>query len=359
MKKGLFFVLILFYFYDSYSQDLHYSQYINTPFVVNPALLASKSQAKLSFQERTQWRGTGVRFRNYSLSLIRPLVSVKKDTILKRWAGVGLNVISDSQNGVLRTVGASVGFAYNLNLGKPNHYLSIGVQGGYFQKRLDTQNLISGYDANFNPISFDESQLLNNEINFGSLGAGFLWYGEDSYLTSDYRYYLGASLFHLNQPNQSFLKESQPLFIRLVAITGFRAYFDGKYSVFPNARWIEQYNTRQLNVGSYFKYHFTESSGALFRYGTLNLGLWYSVQNAIVASFELDSPTFTFGFSYDFAALKLREAQGNAGATEYSISLKKRIGKTKSLDRPPIQDDDLQEIPELPETHPTDSLNKK
>ncbi len=353
MKKIVYSIILWAVLQPAIAQDVGYSMFRYAPTVTNPAQIATRNQLEVTFQHRNQWAGVDGDFRTPMATFIYPLITLK-DNEPKRWGGISASFISDRQGegGLLRTTGGTVGFAYNFDLGKKK-YLSVGVQGGFYQRRLDDAALVSSFDPNFNP-TFNES-IDDNSVTYPSLAAGLMFYSEEGYPSNEQRYYLSASVFNINEPDVSILQNGDaPLALRGVFTGGVRAFRNDRYSIVPNLRWIKQTGERQVNIGSYFNKHFSENSGALFRYGTLGLGLWYSVENAVVASVEFNSPTFALGFSYDFNASPLGDAAGNAGATEFVVSIRKTIGKPK--EERPVFEDDVPEITEVEET-PTDNTS--
>lgn len=338
------FLLVFIIFCKNYvaqAQDVNYSQFHHAPMVTNPAAIATKDQMQFAFNYRNQWRGIGQNFTTPMLSFIYPLIKKDEEGYLKkRWGGIGASFINDrvGEGGLLQTTGAMLAFAYNFSLPKSS-YLSVGAEGGFFQRRIDVGALISGSQLNggvVDPnIPFDEN-IDNSTVTYPLFNTGVMWYKESD--RKETKSYLGASFYNINRPNTSFINDlNAPLSFRYIFTGGIRALRSEKFSITPNFRWIEQSNTSQVNIGSLFKYHFSENAGSLFRSGTVGFGTWYSVNNALILSFEVDTPNYTLGFSYDFNTSQLADAPGAAGATEIVFAIKRTLGRKRD-EKPPIND---------------------
>ena len=69
MKKVAIIFTVLFFGYDVYSQDLHFSQYNQTPSLVNPALTGASAVFRASVIYKDQWRSVTVPYKTYGASI--------------------------------------------------------------------------------------------------------------------------------------------------------------------------------------------------------------------------------------------------------------------------------------------------
>ena len=165
------------------AQDIHFSQFYNSPLTLNPALTGKVNGTyRVAAIYRNQWFGKvngRTSFSTPSASFDMP-IRLKKDVI-----GVGAVFFSDrSAGGLLKnnTVMASV--AYHKALGASNnHSLSLGVQGGYTQKQLDFANIrfASQYDfeLNHNPAQIS-GETLDNSRGMFDMQVGLVYTGKFS-----------------------------------------------------------------------------------------------------------------------------------------------------------------------------------
>ena len=85
------------------------------------------------------------------------------------------------------------------------HQIGAGFQGTYMNKRLNTANL--KFEDQLTPFGFTGVTQENfphaGKVNYFDLNAGFIYNGS----TNGYNnFYLGASMYHINRPKESFQK---------------------------------------------------------------------------------------------------------------------------------------------------------
>lgn len=161
---------LLFLFTCSFTamaqQDPIYAQYMNNPFLINPAYAGSNKMLNASLQYRTQWAGLEANpvTANFSSHL-----SARNNKL-----GLGLNVNQD-QIGDTKNTEVSAAYAYKINL--KDAVFSFGLQAGFIRYSNDATQLAirDAGDPSFNLMA---------EAKF-SMGAGVL-------LKSD-RYIVGLS----------------------------------------------------------------------------------------------------------------------------------------------------------------------
>jgi len=156
----------------SFSQDIHFSQFYQSPLLVNPALTGVfNGDMRAGINYKDQWKsiqGANPTYRTYSLSFDAGLFK-------KKWAnsylGAGLNVFSDKSGDTrMGTTQANLLLSSVLVVAD-GHQISLGVQGGYaqrsvnlnnsnlvwesqFQNEIYMQNVSSGEPASFEPFTF-------------------------------------------------------------------------------------------------------------------------------------------------------------------------------------------------------------
>lgn len=207
---------------SSYSQDIHYTQFQNAPYIISPGLTGVFSEdVRFMANYRRQWFSVPqVNFETFSIAAdfkIRP-----DRLITDGYFALGLSVNRDQAGTAKLTL---------LNLGLNGSYtrrlsnfalLSFGMQASFNQRRFDISDLSfneqyllgrGGYDPN---LPTGESRY--NETNaFFSLSAGFnlrLQKLTKRVLFNDQRQRthvdIGFGLYNLNRPDQSF-EEDHPV----------------------------------------------------------------------------------------------------------------------------------------------------
>ncbi|WP_299455345.1 PorP/SprF family type IX secretion system membrane protein [uncultured Microscilla sp.] len=309
------------------AQTATYSQYHLSPMQTNPAMIGTYNQPLALMSYRQVSLGSGLlgsntAFETPMISLLYPIKSKNKG----RLGGTGFSVINDRAGGggTLQTTGLQAGFAYNQQLGK-THYLSMGVQGGYFWQNLNTSQLTTGnqwVDGQF------LGEIANNEaigtapVSFPTASAGLYWYFTNTDSTSDIKAYLGVSGQNLNRPDVSFNpNEKELLPINLVVTGGFTVFDNQTIKVMPNVRWVERVGlSRQINAGTLLWYQLGSPEDK--PQTNVGLGMWYNSHGIANVSFEFNQPHYMVAIGYGFAATK-SAPQVNT----FEVKLGLKIGK--------------------------------
>jgi type IX secretion system PorP/SprF family membrane protein len=340
-KSGLILLSVMMAALTSqvFGQTPYYNQFHQQPLLNNPALSGMKSDVVVGIGYRAQNYGSGNGAVNTpTFSAIIPIMQTVKRNV-KRLGAAGIMVLSDrtGSNGVVRTTGVLGSFAYNLPVTNMGGKFAVAMQLGYMSRSLDVNALRTG--SQFNPITgnFDpglangETTDLGNTKGFGMVNLGAVYYDEDEY--GDVEYYIGVSGQGVNVPNVSlFDSKTERLPFNFSALGGIRLFNDEQFIVTPNFRYFYAGPARsQLNIGSLIHYKIDGGYDAIGR-GTAGIGLWYSQNNSVIASFEVNQPGFSVGLSYDFLINGLNSSPSQARVTEFVISGKKYIGKRRPKD---------------------------
>jgi type IX secretion system PorP/SprF family membrane protein len=320
-------------------QDLSnptFSQFHYTPFLTNPGMIASSSDVQLMFNYRRKQVEAGQSFDTPMVSFLYPLTSKATG---KHWGGVGLTVISDNAAGFLKTNGVMAGYAHRFSLGSGNSYLNLGLQAGYFQKRVDlggqtTSSQFNGFG--FDPTSGSGEMIDGATKSYATLGGGIFWGMDDE--MGRQKAFLGVSYLNFTEPDIAFVDGmGANLPASFIATGGVKILQTDRFSIMPNARFISTAGNSQVNAGSWFNYHFLGAGEGFMREGTLGLGAWYNTNDALVMSLEFNQPSYLIAASYDIpTSSDISNIQRN-GVFELTVALKLKKGRDKA---PPAEEKD-------------------
>lgn len=325
------------------AQDVHFSQFGQTPQLINPGatgIFEGNVRAFLNY--RKQWSGIGKGFRTYAASFDAPLKFKKGRRKSKgAYLGVGLNFYNDvagtSNFGSSLT---SISISGILPVAE-HHKFSLGIQTGLGQNSVDLNTLTWG--SQYNGLAFD-SELATNELyglrssQYLDLGAGIFYEFKmegTSFLSSDVSSFnVGVAGYHLNEPSQEFLAHSTDnLPMKIVA--QFSGTFDlgtVPLSLVPSVFYATQASSKEITPGMLFKLrkgHETKYSG-MFKEAAIYFGAHYRVGDAIIPQIYLEFTDYMIGFSYDYSSSDLAKATGGANGIEFSI---RYIHQNKALKR--------------------------
>jgi len=324
MKK-LLAIIAIFSSVNLWAQDIHFSQFYNSPLTLNPALTGKMNGAyRVGFLYRNQWfqaSETGTPFITYSGFADAP-IRFKKDAL-----GVGLVAFQDNAGeGALKTMSAMASVAYHKGMGKDGrHSLSLGVQLGINQKKLSdgdirTENQYIGtfYDPN-RPTG---ENLKGSNTKF-DMNVGLHW---NSMVGKRSAIYAGGALFHVLSPENNFVQNvSYKLPRRFTVNGGADIGLGEKFSLLPTLIFLYQDKAKEINAGAAFAYAFSQSF-------TWYLGGYYRINTVKepIAYTAFDFKGFRLGLSYDFALTELN-GSNKPGSIELSLIF---VGKAKPLPNP-------------------------
>lgn len=297
------------------AQDLHFSQYINSPLLVNPANTgyAPDNDYRACAQYRKQWANLTSSYNTFSAW---GDVQLLKNKIENGWLGLGLNMFSDEAgNGTLVSNKLYLSLAYHQLLSEYTA-LSFGVSGGYVQKRIDASKLT--FDNQWNNKFFDVNlpigEVFNaNSVSYADFSAGinFAWFPTQKNLFN-----AGVSIQHLNAPNESFTTGAQNATVplRINSFVQADVALDELWGLLGNAYYSTMAQTSEWLVGGLVKRKLDADNGK-----SLLLGVYYRSMDAFI-------PTVGFGLqgtqimlSYDYNNSALSKYTNSFGALELSI----------------------------------------
>ncbi|NJO89874.1 MAG: PorP/SprF family type IX secretion system membrane protein [Chloroflexia bacterium] len=138
----LLFTILLVSFVKLSAQDALFTNYLNTPLQTNPALVAFDNDFKIALNYRGRISKFSQSYNTPVLSVVYPLINHDKS---KRWGGIGFSVLADMSDNsqMIKTTGANLAFAYNLQL-NDIQYISASLGAGYFRREVNINNLSTG-----------------------------------------------------------------------------------------------------------------------------------------------------------------------------------------------------------------------
>ena len=141
MKYRLLVACNLFFAVSLHSQDLHFSQFFNSPLTTNPANTGfiPDGDYRLGINYRNQW--SSIMTLPYKTMSAFGDVQIMKDRLENGWVGLGGVVLRDvAGSGNLTSTKVYGSIAYHQMLGYSS-LLSLGFNVGYANKQINTSNL--------------------------------------------------------------------------------------------------------------------------------------------------------------------------------------------------------------------------
>lgn len=322
-KRAILINLLCFAFFGLSAQDLHFSQFYNSPLTANPA--------NTGFMPDVDYR-VGGNYRRQFMTVPVPYktmsafgdIQVANNKIYNGWFGLGAVFLGDEAGaGSLQSNKLYGSVAYH-QLINENNLISVGFQGGLVRKNIDITKLTFDNQWNgkfFNIQAPSGENFANTSINYFDMNAGVNYAAfpnENSYFN------FGLSVQHLNRPRESFFNG--------VASGGgtydtrlsrrYTAFFNGSFKMNdrvilnPQGYVTHMAKVTQVNIGGNFQYNLSGEPGGQ---SELIAGAYYRVKDAIIPMLGIKHKSITATFTYDATASKLTPFNSMRGGSEISI----------------------------------------
>ncbi len=299
------------------AQDLHFSQFFNTPLTTNPANTGFIPDAdyRIGAHYRNQW--SAVMTVPYKTISVFGDAQLFRDKLENGWLGVGAVLLNDEAgSGSLTSTKIYGSLAYHQMLGLSS-LLSAGFNFGWANKHIDQTKL--KFPDQFDGKFFDSNLptnvfLTNNNISYLDVQAGMNY----AYFPQENVYInAGYSIQHVNRPKETFFADNTNNGRIPMRHTGFVNAIlkvNDRVIVNPNAYFSTQARATELVFGINANYNLSE-----FGEKQLLAGVYYRLGDAIVPMVGFELKNIQFAFSYDVTLSSLSKYNGYRGASEFSI----------------------------------------
>jgi type IX secretion system PorP/SprF family membrane protein len=323
MRK-LFCAALLITCLSSKAQDPNFSQFFASPLTLNPALTGKfDGDFRIAGNYRNQWPTINNAFTTYTTSFD---IALLKNRIPENdQFGFGVLGLSDkAASGVLSNNYAALSLAYHKALDENGfNQLGVGFQGTYSNKRLDVYRkdvtFLDQLTANgFTGVTQEIFDQRNLNVNYFDMNAGILYNGST---TGANNFYVGASMYHINRPKESFQGGQYYLQPRLTLQAG-GMLPNGEY----NAIHFSAIHSRQANAintvigGAYMMNLNMDPDNPTNFY----VGSWFRLGDALIPYIGLEFNSIHLGASYDVNMSGLKPGSNMRGGAEISLVYMKR-----------------------------------
>lgn len=314
MKKRLLLIWMIILGAGSFAfgQDIHFSQFMQSPMNLNPALTGQfDGDYRGIGNHRHQWRAVTVPYVTFGIS------GDARNFLGYEGVNTGVSIYHDK-------TGDSRFTTLHFNLLGSYSYAIDSIQSitgglalGFTQRSQDYTDL--QFDNQYNGFAYDSS--IDPQENFArnsrlylnvNLGAAYRWAPEKRK-----NFGVGISGYNLTTPRQSFFDDNN-----IVLDRRFNFHADGqfavakKFDVLPALSWSAQGTYRELMLGGRGKYIAIDENGV---YRAFYAGIFMRAADAGYLVGGMDYDNWYFGLSYDINYSNLVPASNNRGALELSV----------------------------------------
>ena len=309
-----------------WGQDPIYSQFYTAGLQLNPALAGLSAAPQVSLNYRNQWLALNRAYATYGVAFNQYAPELR--------SGFGLQVLADvAGNGIYNTYQVGGAYAYDIRFSEDS-YIRLGMEGNYVNKRLNWSKLVFLDQLDPRTGAVNSAGMANPtaeippdfpSVSYFDVGTGIL--------IGMPKWYLGASIKHLNAPREAVLATvgSQQINDELPfrytvhggAEINLRASgnkFQKQAFIAPNLLFVKQRDFYQLNAGAYL------------RWDQLMTGLWlrhtFTNVDALIMMVGLEQDFFRLGYSYDLTLSRLGIRSG--GTHEISLQFQLQTPNKKT-----------------------------
>lgn len=320
------------------SQDIHFSQYGETPVVINPALITTSYDTRAIVNYRSQWGSVAKAYTTFGFTFEQAIKHLK---LRKNYFGLALSMYRDvAGDAKLGSLLPNLGFNYVTKISQFSK-LSGGLQAGVIYRSIDVSKL--QWDSQFSGYAYDpnlpsgEATPRSGIVGFDMGGGINLHHAKsERYISAQdgAKFDIGFSAFHYQIPPNSFWLSSEKLYTKMIG------YFNGEYGIksvgivlIPSVIYMRQGPSTETTAGFLFKYIIEDQATytSLKKGSSFTFGAYYRVNDALIPTVLYQNGTYAIGLSYDINLSDLTPASRTKGGLEISLRYNTSPGYGKSL----------------------------
>lgn len=312
--------LLMLFIKVGHTQDLHFSQFLQTPLLINPANTGfiPDGDYRLGVNYRNQWASlSAFPYKTISAFGDWQLLQNSDET---GWLGAGGLILRDvAGTSVLTSTKVYGSLAYHQMINNGS-LLSAGFNVGWANKRINTADLT--FPGQWNGQFFDVHQsaqaplLAATQSNYMDLQVGLNY----AYFPNPATYLnAGFSAMHVNRPIESFWATNNGVDNRIA--TRYNGFLNASFKVSdqlilqPNFYFSTQATTWEAVGGMAALYNISGDGEYL-----LSAGAYYRWAESLIPQVGIGIRQLLFNFSYDVTSSSLKNFTNRRGAFEFSIT---------------------------------------
>jgi type IX secretion system PorP/SprF family membrane protein len=328
---------------DLPAQDIHFSQFNQSPLTLNPALAGTTVWIRAGLIYRTQWSAVTVPYKtmgaSFDIKAKRRWAKAKNEAEKYRQAGDngfgwGVNVYNDrAGDGNMNTLQVNGSLAYQIITGKKS-MVAMGFQGGIIQRSIhfDQFHWGSQYDplssTGYNTSLPPDKAITGGDNNFiipdMGVGGTYTYKKNERYMRGrdQLDFTCGAALFHVIQPRYSFLGTNEKIYPRMVLHgTANIGIPHSNVAIVPGAMLAKQGPNQEIFVGAMIRYMLGEDSKytGYNKGASISAGGYYRNKDAFVLTGLFEFSSYGVGVSYDLNVSGLKTVSSGRGGFEITL----------------------------------------
>jgi type IX secretion system PorP/SprF family membrane protein len=301
------------------AQDLHFSQWFNSPLTTNPANTGFIPDAdyRLGANYRNQW--SSIMAQPYKTMGVWGDAQVFRDKIQSGWLGLGGVILRDvAGTGSLSTTEIYGSVAYHQMLGYSS-LLSIGFNTGYVNKSINNSNLKfpDQFDGKFFDAKMPTSVIIDQpNVNYFDMQVGMNY----AFFPNKNKYInVGFSVQHINGARETFFNTDvagydDRIRPRYIAFINSSFKTSDQVIINPMGYYTTQAGASEAVIGLNVQYNLSGDGDQ-----QLIGGLYYRVSESVVPMIGFVYKNIRLMFTYDVTTSSLKQYNNGNGAWEFAV----------------------------------------
>ncbi|MCO6499566.1 MAG: PorP/SprF family type IX secretion system membrane protein [Vicingus serpentipes] len=331
MKKILYLLIGVLLVLDLSGQDIHFSQYYNTPMMYNPALtgvFGGAQRAMLAY--RNQWMTVASPYTTYGAAFDMRMMEKRGGNFsLGTGLGVYRDVSGDTKMGITNVVLSLSGI---IGLSEKQH-LMVGFQGGVEQRSMGGEMIWDNqYDKDapdYYNVEAPTGEISSYNTGFVGmdLNVGLAWVYSESVKRivnqDNFSLKLGAVYQHVGSQTLKYGDTPDDLYGKLsfhgesnISVPNSNTSFQ------PNLIYQRQGPNQEILLGSLIRYKlgFDSQYTGMLQSSAVYIGLHARYGDALIPSVGYEVSNWKIMFSYDSNLSGLRTASNSIGGFEVTLT---------------------------------------
>jgi type IX secretion system PorP/SprF family membrane protein len=313
---------------NAFAQDIHFSQFYNSPLTQNPAFAGALYDQEAQINYKEQWKSIGSPYKTIAASYD---LSFQKQKKSKSFFAAGINFYSDKAgDSKMGTTQVNLTGAAHVYINRFNK-LGGGLQIGFAQRSVNYSALQFGnqYDGSeYNAALSSRETIGSSAISYPDVAAGVVWTYDNTtglrrvVANNEFKTNVGLAVYHISRPKYSFTGGSDQLDVKFV-LHG-NTLISIPYSILafvPGLSIYKQGTSTEIYAGSLIRFKLNQKSkySRAVVSSTFAIGAYYRAKDAAVVAMQIEFSNCTIGMSYDINTSPLNTATVYRGGFEMSL----------------------------------------
>ena len=317
MKRAVYLLGMLLLGGGLTAQDVHFSQFYNSPLTLNPATAGIiKGDFRVVNIYREQWKSVSNPYRTYLISCDGPLYKEKMEN---GSLGFGVSFYNDRAGDIgFNTNQINVTFSANRTIAEKSN-VALGIQAGLARRSIDVARLrsVNQFDGQEFHSNWETGETTAPEnYSYADFAAGLLW---NLAPTEKDQVHIGLAMFHFNSPAQSYYGLDIKSNSRLVIHGGGELGINKSISFNPDFLFQNQGEAFEIISGGLLRFA-SESSNKKIIGKAFSFGGAYRFDDAFIGLVVVEIAKWKIGFSYDVNTSGLSGVSQGNGGMEISLT---------------------------------------